>query len=640
MKYEELVKTIVNNVGGKENINSVTHCVTRLRFKLKDEAKANTDTLKKTDGVITVMQSGGQYQVVIGNHVPDVYKELTEQTGITTNSEVNEDQSPKDKNIFNAFIDTVSSIFTPILSVLAATGMIKGLNAVLMSTGIIDNTSGTYLILQAAGDTLFYFFPIFLGYTAAKKFGVKPFVGMVLGGALVYPSLAPAAVTGAGTVEPLYSVFQGSLFESAIHLEFMGIPVILMSYASSVIPVIIAVYFASKVERPLEKFIPDVVKTFLVPFFTILIVVPVTFLLIGPIATWIGSILGAVTTAAYNLSPALAGILIGGLWQVFVMFGLHWGLIPIAINNLTVLGNDTLLVLGQATPFATAGVVLGVIIKTRNTKVRALAIPAFISSMFGISEPSLYGITLPRKKTFFATLFASAVGGLIMGLAGTKSYIIGGLGLFAFPAYINPETGIDAGFYGAVIGIATAFVLGLVLTLTIAYNPKIDSEEEKEDNLKPERIIDNVEIASPIEGEVMPLESISDTAFATGLLGKGVAIYPTKGEVIAIGDGVVTTLFPSKHAIGLTLDNGIELLIHVGMDTVNLNGKYFDSKVAQGDTVKKGQLLLTFDIEGIKSEGYSIETPVIITNSDQYLDVVEAETELAKKDFTLLTVIN
>ncbi|MFC6465242.1 beta-glucoside-specific PTS transporter subunit IIABC [Marinilactibacillus sp. GCM10026970] len=638
MKYEELVKTIVSNVGGKENINSVTHCVTRLRFKLKDEEKANTDTLKNTDGVITVMQSGGQYQVVIGNHVPDVYKDLTEYAQISSDSNVEEDSSSKDKNLFNAFIDTVSSIFTPILSVLAATGMIKGLNAILMSTGIIANTSGTYLILQAAGDTLFYFFPIFLGYTAAKKFGVKPFVGMVIGGSLVYPNISPAAVTGIS--DPLYSVFQGTLFESAVHIEFLGIPVILMSYAQSVIPVIVAVYFASKIEKPLEKFIPDVVKTFLVPFFTILIVVPSTFLVIGPLATWVGSLLGTITTLAYDVSPVLAGILIGGLWQVLVMFGLHWGLIPIALNNLSVVGYDTLLVLGQATPFATAGVVLGVIIKTRNTKVRALAIPAFISSLFGISEPSLYGITLPRKKTFFATLLASAVGGMIMGIAGTRGYIVGGLGLFAFPSYIHPENGIGMGFYGAVIGIAAAFILGLVLTLTIAYDPKIDSEPEKEDNLKPDTIVEDFEIASPIEGEVMPLESISDTAFASGLLGKGVAIYPTVGEVYAIGDGVVTTLFPSKHAIGLTLDNGIELLIHVGMDTVNLNGKYFDAKVAQGDSVKKGQLLLTFDIEGIKSEGYSVETPVIITNSDQYLDVVESEVTLAKNDFTLLTIVN
>ncbi|WP_208560048.1 beta-glucoside-specific PTS transporter subunit IIABC [Marinilactibacillus kalidii] len=637
MKYEELVKTIVNNVGGKENINSVTHCVTRLRFKLKDESKANTDTLKNTDGVITVMQSGGQYQVVIGNHVPDVYSDLMAYAQIKESNSVEEDQSNKDKNLFNAFIDTISGIFTPVLSVLAATGMIKGLNAMFVAFGWIANTSGTYQVLQAAGDSLFYFFPIFLGYTAAVKFGVKPFVGMVLGASLVYPNIA--AVPGA--TDPLYSLFQGSLFESNVHIEFLGIPVILMSYAQSVIPVILAVYFASKVEKPLQRMIPDVVKTFLTPFFTILIVVPITFILIGPVATWAGQLLGSLTLFVYDLSPILAGILVGGFWQVFVMFGLHWGMIPIAINNLTVFGSDPILVLSIGTPFATAGVVLGIIIKTKNKKLRALAIPAFISSIFGISEPSLYGITLPRKKTFFATLAASAVGGMIMGWLGSRVYLIGGLGIFAIPAYIDPNAdGLTLGFYGAIIAIAVSFFLGLILTLTIAYDPKIDSEENKEDNLKPDTIVSDFEIASPIEGEVMPLSSISDTAFSSGLLGKGVAIYPTVGKVYAIGDGVVSTLFPSKHAIGLTLDNGIEMLIHVGMDTVNLNGKYFDAQVAQGDTVKKGQLLLTFDIESIKKEGYSVETPVIITNSDQYLDVVESEITLAKQDFTLLTVIN
>lgn len=637
MKYQELVQKIVKNVGGKENIKSVTHCVTRLRFKLKDESKANTDVLKRTDGIVTVMQSGGQYQVVIGNHVPDVYKELIEYAQISEESPVDEGSSNGNKNIFNAFIDIISGIFTPILSILAATGMIKGFNAMFVAFGWISNTSGTYQILQAAGDSLFYFFPIFLGYTAAKKFGLKPFVGMVLGAALVYPNIAGITAS----TEPMYSLFQGTLFESAIHIEFLGIPVILMSYSSSVIPVILSAYFASKVEKVLEKFIPDVVKTFLVPFFTVLIVVPLTFLVIGPVATWVGNLIGSFTLFLYNLSPMLAGLLVGGLWQVFVMFGLHWGLIPIALNNIALFGSDPILILGMATPFATAGVVLGIIIKTKNTKVRALAIPAFISSMFGVSEPSLYGITLPRKKPFFATLAASSIGGFIMGLFGSKIYLLGGMGIFAIPAYINPEAGLNAAFYGALAAITVSFVLGLVLSLTIAYDPAVDGDGEgEEENLKPDTIVENLELESPIEGEIIPLESISDNAFSTGLLGKGAAIYPSKGEVYAVADGVVTTLFPTYHAIGITFENGIEMLIHIGMDTVNLNGKYFDAKVKQGDSVKKGQLLVTFDKEAIEKEGYSLETPIIITNSDDYLDILESDIKLAKRDFPLLTVVN
>ncbi|MBX4183007.1 beta-glucoside-specific PTS transporter subunit IIABC [Enterococcus lactis] len=629
MAYEKLVKEILKDVGGKENINGLTHCITRLRFNLKDEEKANTEELKEVPGVVTVVQSGGQYQVVIGDHVRDVYKEFIELSGLSTETEVVKEK----KGLLDSFIDIISGIFTPVLGLLAATGMIKGLNVLFVSLGWFTNTSGTYAILQAAGDCFFYFFPIFLGYTAAKKFGLNQFVGMALGAALVYPAIAGLTAS----VEPLYTLFSGTIFESPIYITFLGIPVILMNYGSSVIPIVVSTFFGSKLEKSLARIIPGILKSFLVPFLTVIIMVPLTFIIIGPIATWAGDLLGEFVLTIYNFSPIVAGIAVGAIWQVLVMFGLHWGIIPIAINNISVLGYDPVMVLGQATPFATAGAVLAVIIKSRNVSVRAIGIPAFISSLFGVSEPSLYGVTLPRKKPFIATLISASVGGLIMGIFGTKSFIMGGMGIFSLPNYISPESGIGSGFYGYVIAIVVAFVLSFILTLTFLYDPKEDREaQNRRDNeknkveSKKNDLMTEVAVSLPIAGEVFPLSEIADAAFSTELLGKGLAVRPSEGKVYAPFDGTVETFFPTNHAVGLKSVDGIELLIHIGMDTVNLEGKYFVPKVKQEDTIKKGQLLLEFDGKAIQEAGYSIDTPIVVTNTKKYLDVVEkvAEKEL------------
>ncbi|MBO0477778.1 PTS glucose transporter subunit IIA [Vagococcus sp. DIV0080] len=636
MKYQELIEEILKGIGGKENIGDVKHCVTRLRFNLKDESKADKEFVESITGVITVVKSGGQFQVVIGNHVPEVFNELLTIANLGDLS--NQDNGSEVKGVFNKFIDVISSIFTPVLGILAATGMIKGLNAMFVAFGWISMTSGTYKILQAAGDSLMYFFPIFLGYTAAKKFKLPPFIGMVIGASLVHPIVSGILVPGA---EPLYTLFQGTIIESPVYVTFLGLPVIMMNYGSSVIPIIIAVYFASKVYKQVDKIIPSLVKTFLVPLFTILIVVPLTFLVIGPIATWFGNLLGAMTLGLYNLSPVIAGLVIGGLWQVMVMFGLHWGVIPIGINNMAVMGFDPILVLGMATPFATAGVVLGIMLKTKNKDVKSLAVPSFISSLFGVSEPSIYGITLPRKKPFYATLVAASVGGLIMGLSGTKGFIMGGMGIFGIPNYINPETGMDKGFYGFLIAIASAFVIGLILALTVGYSNSMDPVKEKEEdsNKSVDRNIKEKAIASPIVGKVLPLSDVKDKAFSAELLGKGVAVIPSQGLIISPEDGTVTTLFPTKHAVGLTFNDGVEMLIHVGMDTVNLNGECFESFVEQGDVVKKGDKLIAFDKDKIIELGYSIETPVVITNSAEFLDVIETSDDKVTAESTLLRII-
>nr|WP_276575919.1 beta-glucoside-specific PTS transporter subunit IIABC [Oceanirhabdus seepicola] len=626
-----MAKNIIKNVGGKENVNSLTHCVTRLRFKLKDEKKANTEVLKNMDGIVTVVQSGGQYQVVIGNHVADVYEEVMAVGGFGTASE--SDETGEKKGIFNSLIDTISGIFAPALGVLAATGMIKGFNALFLALGWLALDSGTYQLLNAIGDCFFYFFPIFLGYTAAKKFKLNHFVGMAIGAALVYPALGGLTVG-----EPLYTLFQGSIIESPVYITFLGIPVILMNYSSSVIPIILATYVASKVEKVFKKIIPDVVKTFLVPFCTLLVVAPLTFIVVGPIATWAGQLLGAGTVALYELSPILTGIVIGGFWQVFVIFGLHWGLIPVAINNLVTLGYDPVLAMSFAASFAQTGVVLAILFKTKNKKLKGLSLSSVISGIFGVTEPAIYGITLPRKKPFVISCIVASIGGAITGWAGSKVYMVGGLGIFGIPSYINGQTGFDKGFYGAIAAIIIAFILGFVAM----YLTKLEDEEvvkEKKNANKDETLVKQEVIGSPLKGKIIPLSEVKDQAFSTGVLGKGVGIEPSEGKVVAPADGVLTTLFPTGHAMGITTENGVEILIHVGMNTVQLEGKYFTPKMKQGDRVKKGDVILEFDKKAIEEEGYPVTTPIVITNSDNYLDVIETDEGNINHKEKLLTVV-
>ncbi|MHC5249416.1 beta-glucoside-specific PTS transporter subunit IIABC [Enterococcus sp. LJL90] len=636
MKYEKLSQEILENVGGKDNITGLTHCITRLRFKLKDESKANTTAIENLSGVVTVVKSAGQYQVVIGNHVPEVYQDFIVVSGLTP--ENNSSETDKPKGILNIFIDTVSGIFIPLIGVLMAAGMTKGMLALLTAFDLLSKTSGTYQILNAAGDAFFYFFPIFLGYTASKKFGGKPFLGAAIGAALVYPAIVGIS----SSAEPLYTLFSGSLIESPVYITFLGMPVILMSYGSSVIPIVMATYVAAKIEKFLSKIIPSMLRSFFVTFITLIVTVPLAFLIIGPITTWAGLLLGEGLASVYALSPVVAGIIIGGVWQIFIMFGLHWGFIPIALNNYATLGYDVIMMAGLATPLAMAGVTLGIFLKTKSSKLKEIAFPAFLSAVFGITEPALYGVTLPRKKAFYATSFAVAVAGGIMGLFNTRVFINGGTGIFALPRFINPEAGIDNSFIGFAIASATAFLIGLGLALTIAYNPKQDEPEgepAKDLNIEisKNRTID---LKSPIQGEVISLKDAADTAFSSGLLGKGVAIIPEKGEIVAPADGVVTALFPTKHAIGITTDSGIEVLIHVGMDTVNLEGRYFDALVKQGDRVKEGELLLTFDKEKIIEAGYSIVTPVVISNTNDFLDVLETKSGKTNFSDALLTVIS
>lgn len=631
-KYDGLARIIIQNVGGKSNVVSLTHCITRLRFKLKDESKANTEVLKATDGIVTVLQSGGQYQIVIGNHVPDVYA-VVNQIGGFGGEGAAVDSGEKEKM---TLIDIISGIFSPLLGVLAATGMVKGLLALASFCGMSE-TSGTYIILYSVADGFFYFMPIFLGYMAAMKFGMNKFVGMAIGAALVYPNIVDLT-----SLEPIGTIFAGTAFETNIYTKFLGIPVLLPGggYASSVIPVILSVFVGSKIERLWKKIIPDVVKNFLVPMATLLVIVPLTFLIVGPIANLAASAIGWVTSSAYSLSPIVAGLIVGGFWQVLVIFGLHWGMVPIMMNNISVIGYDAVMSPYFTATFAQTAVIVAILIKTKDKNIRSLAVPAAISGTFGVTEPAIYGISLPKKKPFIISCIASAIGGAVIGALNVKCYIFGALGIFAFPSYIDKTTNDLSSMYGALIGVVVAIVIAFVLTM-ITYK-----DEEKKPAAKIEekpaasgKSMKKSMIVSPLKGMVKPLSEVEDEAFSSGALGQGIAIEPMEGKLTAPADGTISAFFPTGHAIGMTTEDGAEILMHVGMDTVKLEGKYFTPKAKQGDRVKKGQVLLEFDIQKIKKAGYSTVTPVLITNSDQYTDIVPTDAKQANRGDTILTLL-
>ena len=635
MAYEDLSREIIADIGGKDNVVSVVHCTTRLRFKLKDMKKANDDKLKATDGVISVVKSGGQYQVVIGNNVADVYDTLVKVGGFANGGSVSDDDvDNSNMSLADKFIDLISGIFNPLLGAMCAGGMIKGFNAMFLAFGWLSTNSGTYVILNAIGDSLFYFLPVILGISSAKKFGINTYLGAIIGAALCYPSI----VSMASSKTALFTVFKGTFLEAPVHMTFLGIPVISMNYTTSVIPIIIAVWFASKVQKVARKIIPDVVKTFLVPFIVLLVTVPITFLVIGPVATWLGNGVAEIVSAIYNFSPVIAGILMGAFWQVFVIFGVHWGFVAVMMTNIAAMGFDPIIGLSFAASFAQTGVVLAMIFQTKDEKTRSIAIPAFVSGIFGVTEPAIYGLTLPRKKPFILSCIASAVGGGLIGLFGTKTYLMAGMGIFAIPCAMG-KNGIDMGVYGLMIGMAVAIVLGFALQMifgkksvdgNLAEQAAVSAtagsaganDSANTDTVKAEVSYNKEEeLVAPINGQVVPLSDVKDEVFSSGSMGKGIAIEPQEGKVCSPLDGEVVMVFPTGHAIGLKSTNGAEVMIHIGMDTVELEGKGFTTLVKKGQAVKKGDPLIKFDMEAIKKAGFKLTTPIVVTNSNDYQEI-------------------
>lgn len=600
MEYKALAQDILNRVGGKENIVSLVHCATRLRFKLKDNGKADAEGLKANPGVIMVVESGGQFQVVIGNHVHDVWQAVRQEAGLSDDSEPTAESVEKG-SLLGQIIDVVSGIFTPFIGVLAASGILKGMLALAVVCGWLTPQQGTYKIWFAASDALFFFFPLFLGYTAGKKFGGNPFVSMVIGGALTHPLMIQA--------------FEASQAPGAAVEHFLGIPVTFINYSSSVIPIILASWVCCWLERKSNALLPSSMKNFFTPAICLAVVVPLTFLLIGPLATWLSHLLAQGYQIIYAVAPWLAGAAMGALWQVCVIFGLHWGLIPLMINNLTVLGHDSMLPMLLPAVMGQVGAVLGILLKTRDARQKVLAGSAFSAGIFGITEPAIYGLTLPLRRPFIFGCVAGAIGGAIVGFSNAHVYSFGFGNIFTVAQMIPPQ-GLDSTVWGGVVGIFAALIISCGLTF-FAGLPRASAAS----GAVAVAPVSANDILAPMSGSVIALDQVPDSTFASGLLGKGVAIIPAVGKVIAPFPGEVASLFQTKHAIGLQSDSGIELLIHVGIDTVKLDGVPFTAHVKEGDRVQAGDLLIEFDRQAILDAGYDLATPIIISNSDDYREI-------------------
>ncbi|WP_024412926.1 beta-glucoside-specific PTS transporter subunit IIABC [Streptococcus suis] len=631
--YTDLATDIVAHVGGKENISSLKHCVTRLRFGLKDESKADTDYLKARDGVVTVVQAGGQYQVVIGNHVPDVYAAVQKVAGISGDGalDIDEGDGPKG-NLFDQFVDLVSGVFQAFLGPLAAAGIIKGLVAIMASRGLTSDNSAIYAILNAAGDGFFQYLPLLVALTSARKFKMNEFTALAIGMALIYPTLpgSLAALKEAG----LDNVF--------------GIPFVLPtagSYLSTVIPAILATWVASIIEKNIRKVTPDVVKLFVVPFVTILVAVPLTFLVVGPVANFISDVLSNTFTAIMNFSPLLYGLILGATWQVLVMFGMHWAVVPLAIMQVASNGMSSILVPALLPNFTQTGVLLAIMLKTKESKVKTVSMPALVSSVFGVTEPAIYGVTLPMKTPFFISCAVSGVIGAATMFFNVTGYSVGGMGVFLYPSLVNPANGDMSGMIAAIIltvvAIVASFAIQMALPVPYLYGEPTEkkSVEETKESVPELKEIKQEIIASPLIGKVVKLEDVPDAVFASGAMGKGIAIDPLDGILVSPAKAEVTLVFPTKHAIGLRTENGAELLIHIGMDTVSLAGKGFESFVQVGDQVEAGQKLLEFDLHQIKAADLPVITPIIVTNTADYEDIlVTQESQINSGDYLLTTV--
>ncbi|MFP3857397.1 beta-glucoside-specific PTS transporter subunit IIABC [Bacillus amyloliquefaciens] len=610
MDYHKISKEILQLVGGEENVQSVIHCMTRLRFNLYDNAKADRSGLEQTEGVMGTNISGGQFQIIIGNHVPKVYQALMESSGLSDES-ANKTSKQK-KNVLSAVFDVISGVFTPILPAIAGAGMIKGLVALAVTFGWMSEKSETHSILTAFGDGAFYFLPLLLAVSAARKFRCNPYVAAAVAGAILHPDLT--ALLGAGK-----------------SISFIGLPVTAATYSSTVIPILLAIWLMSYVEKGIDRITPSSLKLIAVPMLTLVIVVPVTLITVGPLGAILGNYLSVGVNDLFNHAGIAAMILLAGTFSLIIMTGMHYALVPIMINNIAQNGHDYILPAMFLANMGQAGASFAVFLKSKNKTFKSLAFTTGITALMGITEPAMYGVNMRLKKPFAAALIGGAAGGAFYGVTGVASYIVGGnAGLPSIPVFIGPT------FLYALIGLFISFAAGIAAALLIGFE---DVQSERDIASEAPGVTAGGEIIhSPIKGEVKALSEVNDSVFSGGMMGKGFAILPEEGAAVSPVEGRVTAVFKTKHAIGITSTRGAEVLIHIGIDTVRLDGRHFEMHVKEGDAVAPGDLLITFDIDEIKAAGFDVITPVIITNTDQYSFTDVKKSGMVKPNEALLAL--
>ena len=602
--YEKLAVDIIDAVGGKNNIIKASRCATRLRLVLKETTNEAKENVSNLTGVITVVESGGQFQVVIGTHVGKVFDKVASELNLDSNAI---EDAPK-ASVLNRIIATMSAVFAPFIYILAAAGILQGCLILINMANPSFSSTGTYEVLSFMSWAPFTFLPIFIAITASKHFKCNAFIAVACCAALVSPTWAEIA----------------SRVASGENIRFLGISLAETTYTSSVLPPLFLIWILSYVEKFVDKILPDVVKALFTPFICMIVMVPLTILAIGPLSDSLATGIANGYNALYNFAPAVAAAVIGGLWQIVVIFGVHWGVTPMCLANYDLYGMDTFQAFQTMAVIAQAGAVLGVFIKARNKKTKNMALSAGITGIFGITEPAIYGVNLRFKKPFICGCIAGAIGAVVGSFFNIAYYAYAGLpGLLTVVNAITPNN--SKSIIGMLIGAAISFFGAIILVQVIGFGEK-ETEEKNENNdvnVNEGQPILNMgikEIKSPISGKVIELEKVNDPVFSSGAMGKGVAIEPIDNKVYAPFDGVIEFIADTKHAIGLLSDDGVEVLIHVGMDTVKMNGKGFDVKTKVNSKVKAGDLLLEFDKSVIEKEGYSLITPILITNADNYED--------------------
>lgn len=627
--YTQLAKEVVAAVGGKENIVNVTNCMTRLRFVLKDDSIPDKDKVAGIKGVKGVMNQGGQYQVIIGTHVSEVVKDVRREAQISGEGSINKEDMKliKKDSLWNRFFKTISGCIMPMLGPMIAGGIIKGILVILVTAGILTKTDGTYLVLYAAGDAILYFMPVIVGFTCGKVFDCNPYVTAVIGAAFLYPDLVSAVSAEGG-------------------ITFLKIPVAAASYTNTFLPIVLAGFVASKLEKLAKKFIPSMLQLMLVPTFVLAVTVPLSWIVIGPVMNTVSSWLSKGVFGIFGMSPLIGGALLGAFWQLVVLLGLHAAFIPILMNNLFSQGYDPVNAVLGLTVWALAGVTLGYALKNKDPEKRGIGFGSLASALCGVTEPAIYSIALPNFKLFVWAWIGGGISGGILGALGGKMYTMAGDGLFRIPAMINPE-GLDISFYGFIICALISFAVSAVLAFIMADSGVEEAEQVAEQMdtdmnnhvLEENKMIsDNKEtiIYAPVSGKVICREDIPDETFASGIMGEGVGIKPEEEIIVAPFDGEITSVVDTGHAVGLTSSDGVELLIHVGVDTVKMQGDGFQVFVTEGQKVKTGEKLLKFDRDKIRKAGYSDTTAVLVTNSDDYSSVKTVAENVKQKDTVII----
>lgn len=594
MDYKQLGKDILKLVGGKENVAMITHCATRLRFEFYDSSKVEAAKIEKLPGIISVVNKGGQFQVIVGNEVQQAFLAIKNEMGEQPSGNANTVKKEK-KSVISRLISVISTTFAPFIPAIIGAGMIKAVLAVLVLTGVLTDESQTFFILNTVADAAFFFMPVLLAYGASIKFGTNPVLSMTIAGVLLHPNWS-------------------SVLASEEALFFMGVPVRLTDYAGSVLPIIITVWIMSYIERFAERVSPSIIKFFLKPMLILIITAPLALVVIGPIGTYLNDLVALGAETINNRANWLIPMLMGGLQPFLIITGTAWAMTPIATTQLSNNGEEMINGPGMlASNIAQGAATLAVAMKTKNKELKQLAGSAGFTALIGITEPSLYGVTLKLKKPLIAAMIGGACAGIYAGFSGLVRYAFVSPGLAAIPAFIgeNPMNIVHA-----LITIAIAFVVAFAATWILGFEDPV--EETTQTHAKTETTNQTEVIASPLSGKVIPLNTVNDHVFSNELIGKGIAILPDQNEVKAPFAGEIVTMMESKHAVGLRSDNGIELLIHVGIDTVSLKGEYFETHVKQGDRVEQGDALVTFDRQSIQAKGYETVTPIIITNHDKF----------------------